>query len=74
MRFTNRHEEWVHRSIDVPVAPLRPGTNDVRIDFDGVVQLDRLQMAFAYERTSRRRAPATSGVTGRRSRAPETRQ
>jgi hypothetical protein len=49
-------EEWVHRSIDVPVALLRAGTNDVRIDLAGVVQLDRLQMEFAYERTSKRRA------------------
>jgi hypothetical protein len=48
-------EEWVHRSIDVPVALLR-ATNDLRIDLEGVVQLDRLQMEFAYERTSRRRA------------------
>ena len=49
-------EEWVHRSIDVPVSLLRSGTNDLRIMLEGVVQLDRLQMEFAYERTSRRRA------------------
>lgn len=48
-------EEWVHRSIDVPVALLR-ASNDLRIDLEGVVQLDRLQMEFAYERPSRRRA------------------
>lgn len=49
-------EEWVHRSIDVPLALLRPGSNDLRIELEGVVQLDRLQMEFAYERPSRRRA------------------
>jgi hypothetical protein len=51
-----RGEEWVHRSIDVPASLLRPGANDLRIDLEGVVQLDRLQMEFAYERTARRRA------------------
>ena len=40
--------EWVHRSIDVDPALLRSGSNDVRIDFQGNVQLDRLQMEFAY--------------------------
>jgi hypothetical protein len=49
-------EEWVHRSIDVPVALLRQGTNDLRIELDGVVQLDRLQMEFGYERAAKRRA------------------
>ena len=49
-------EEWVHRSIDVPVALLRPGTNDLRVDLEGVVQLDRLQMELAHKRPSRRRA------------------
>ncbi len=49
-------EEWVHRSIDVPADLLRAGTNALRIDLEGVVQLDRLQMELAYERTSRRRA------------------
>ncbi|MGZ5445752.1 MAG: hypothetical protein ACXW5U_32090 [Thermoanaerobaculia bacterium] len=48
-------EEWVHRSIDVPVALLR-AANELRIDLEGVVQLDRLQMELAYERPSRRRA------------------
>jgi hypothetical protein len=49
-------EEWVHRSIDVPAALLRQGTNDLRIDLDGVVQLDRLQMEFGFERAAKRRA------------------
>jgi hypothetical protein len=49
-------EEWVHRSIDVPLALLRAGSNDLRIELDGVVQLDRLQMEFGYERPSKRRA------------------
>jgi hypothetical protein len=49
-------EEWVHRSLDVPVGLLRAGTNALRIDLDGVVQLDRLQMELAYERPSKRRA------------------
>lgn len=48
-------EEWVHRSIDVPVALLRQGTNDLRIDLEGVVQLDRLQMELGYERAAKRR-------------------
>lgn len=49
-------EEWVHRSIDIPLALLRPGANDVRIELEGVVQLDRLQMELGYERTAKRRA------------------
>jgi hypothetical protein len=49
-------EEWVHRSIDVDPALLRPGANDVRIDLSGVVQLDRMEMELAYEAGGRRRA------------------
>jgi hypothetical protein len=47
--------EWVHRSIDIDPAILRAGTNDVRIDLAGSVQLDRMQIELAYG-TSRRRA------------------
>jgi len=49
-------EEWVHRSIDVPVALLRSGVNDLRVELEGIVQLDRLQMELAYERPAKRRA------------------
>lgn len=41
-------EEWVHRSMDVDPALLRTGANDVRVDFTGTVQVDRLQMELGY--------------------------
>jgi len=40
--------EWVHRSINIDPALLHSGTNDVRIDLEHVVQLDRLQVELAY--------------------------
>ena len=46
--------EWVHRSIDIDPAILRAGTNDVRIDFSGTVQLDRLQVELSYGYPRRR--------------------
>jgi hypothetical protein len=49
-------EEWVHRSIDVPLALLRPGSNELRVELEGVVQLDRLHVEFAYDRASKRRS------------------
>lgn len=49
-------EEWVHRSVDVPLSLLRPGSNDLRIELAGVVQLDRLHLEFSYDRPSKRRA------------------
>ena len=48
--------EWVHRSIDVDPALLHAGTNDVRVDLTGNVQLDRMQMEFSYAPRLRRRA------------------
>jgi hypothetical protein len=41
-------EEWVHRSMDVDPSLLRAGSNDVRVDLTGTVQLDRLQMELSY--------------------------
>jgi len=38
--------EWVHRSMDVDPALLHAGTNDVRIDLTGDVQLDRMNVEF----------------------------
>jgi hypothetical protein len=50
-------QEWVHRSIDIDPALLRDGTNDVHVDLDGFVQLDRLHMELSYTtEPSRRRA------------------
>lgn len=49
-------EEWVHRSIDISPSILKTGRNDIRIDFSGVVQLDRLQMELAYGGATKRRA------------------
>jgi len=49
-------EEWVHRSLEVDLALLRAGANDVRIDLAGTVQLDRLQMELSYGAGGRRRA------------------
>lgn len=46
--------EWVHRSIDIDPAVLRRGTNDVRIDLGGSVQLDRMHMELSYAATRRR--------------------
>jgi hypothetical protein len=46
--------EWVHRAIDVSPSLLHSGTNDVRIDLAGSVQLDRLHMEFAYPHPRRR--------------------
>jgi len=33
--------EWVHRSFDIDPSLLHAGTNDVRVDMSGTVQLDR---------------------------------
>lgn len=41
-------QEWVHRSIDIDPTLLHSGTNDVRIDLQGVVQLDRMQVELSY--------------------------
>ena len=48
-------EEWVHRSMDVDPSLLRAGSNDVRIDLDGTIQLDRMQMELSYDGAPRRR-------------------
>lgn len=49
--------EWVHRSIDIDPTLLRGGTNDVRLDFLGDVQLDRMHVELSYaSATVRRRA------------------
>lgn len=48
--------EWVRRSIDIDPAFVHVGSNDVRIDLEGTVQLDRMQIELSYERPSRRRA------------------
>jgi len=42
-------EEWVHRSMDIDPSLLRAGTNDVRVDLTGTVQLDRLQVELSYD-------------------------
>src|SRR5687767_12456819 len=49
--------EWVHRSIDVDPSLLRSGSNDLRIDLAGTVQLDRMHIELSYA-ASRRRAVA----------------
>lgn len=41
-------EEWIHRSIDVPVELFTAGTNSVRLVYEGDVQLEDLQMEFLY--------------------------
>jgi hypothetical protein len=46
--------EWVHRSIDVDPALLRTGSNDVRVDLAGTVQLDRMQIELSYGNHRRR--------------------
>jgi hypothetical protein len=48
--------EWVHRSLDIDRALLRTGTNDVRIDLEGTVQLDRMQIELSYDAQHKRRA------------------
>jgi hypothetical protein len=48
--------EWVHRSIEINPALLHAGTNDVRIDLEGTVQLDRMQVELSYAATVRRRS------------------
>ena len=40
--------EWVHRSIDIDPSLLHSGSNDVTINLEGAVHLDRLQMEFSY--------------------------
>jgi hypothetical protein len=40
--------EWAHRSIDFNPALLHAGTNDVRIDLTGNIQLDRMQVELAF--------------------------
>jgi len=40
--------EWVHRSMAIDPALLHAGTNDVRIDLSGTVQLDRMHVELAY--------------------------
>jgi len=46
--------EWVHRAIDIDPLLLRAGSNDVHLDLDGVVQLDRMQIELAYAAAKRR--------------------
>ena len=41
-------QEWVHRSIELDPALLRAGINDVRIDLEQFVQLDRLHVELSY--------------------------
>jgi hypothetical protein len=41
-------QEWVHRSIALDPALLRNGVNELRIDLEGFVQMDRLQMELSY--------------------------
>ena len=41
-------EEWIHRSIDVPVSLLRSGDNTVRLEYSGDVQLESLQFELYY--------------------------
>ncbi|MGZ4810413.1 MAG: hypothetical protein ACXVJT_02415 [Thermoanaerobaculia bacterium] len=48
--------EWVRRSIDVDPALLRAGSNDVRVDLAGIVQLDRMQIELSYGIRRRRAA------------------
>ncbi|HXH39057.1 MAG TPA: hypothetical protein VNN08_10555 [Thermoanaerobaculia bacterium] len=50
--------EWVHRSVDIDPALLHAGTNDVHIDLEGTVQLDRLQTEMSYPILSPRRRAA----------------
>ena len=40
--------EWVHRSFDIDPSILHTGTNDVRVDMSGTVQLDRMHIELAY--------------------------
>jgi hypothetical protein len=40
--------EWVHRSIDINPSLLRLGTNTVRLDLTGTVQLDRMHIELSY--------------------------
>jgi hypothetical protein len=49
--------EWVHRSVDLDPALVRAGTNDVRIDLGGDVQLDRMhvELSCAASSSPRRR-------------------
>ena len=48
--------EWVHRSIEIDPALLRSGSNDVRVELDGVVQLDRMQVELSYAGQRKRRS------------------
>ena len=41
-------QEWVQRSIDVDPSLLRDGRNDVHVDLEGFVQVDRLHMELSY--------------------------
>ena len=41
-------QEWVHRSLDIDPSLLHVGTNDLRIDLQGIVQLDRLHVELSY--------------------------
>ncbi len=41
-------QEWVHRSMDIDVSLVRFGTNNVRIDLQGTVQLDRMHVELSY--------------------------
>lgn len=40
--------EWVHRSFDFDPSILHAGTNDVRVDMSGTLQLDRMHIELAY--------------------------
>jgi hypothetical protein len=47
--------EWVHRSIAIDPSLVRSGKNDVRLDLEGDVQLDRMHVEFSYASTVVRR-------------------
>lgn len=47
--------EWVHRSIDIDPALLVSGRNQVRLDLQGDVQIDRMQMDLGYDTALARR-------------------
>jgi hypothetical protein len=48
--------EWVHRALDFDPSLLHAGTNDVRVDLSGTVQLDRMQVELSYGPPPRHRA------------------
>jgi hypothetical protein len=50
--------EWVHRSIDIDPRYVRGGKNDVRLDLEGDVQLDRMHIELSYASAAVRRRTA----------------